>query len=820
MFPPLKTSFLCLALILEAFLGGANAEPLLINAQQADLRSRPEYVRDHFAHIESLPFDGMSFTTESGTALMDGSLRTYEQISSEFAAIDGLKFTRMKLNFAHVNVDRPADFFGDWSAVIENFRMLARVLKEKRIAGIFFDNEEYNRLLFNYPDDCDDLSKTIEQYQDQARLRGRQIGQAISAEFPEIMFVALHGPYSSFSGTPDEVRGGQTSSDADEMRGPFSAGIIEGLDTRARFVDGGEVYVYRTTEEFQLSYDYRKQGLARDEENCPYISKYLRPVWAAKVGISFGLYNGEFGGQGMTPSIMRTTLERALRRCDNFVWLYTEDQNWNAPGEFGMEWLDAVIAAKAAAQNPPAGAAPWVSISSPGMGCRFNAPATIAIKASASDADGTVAKVEFFSGTAKLGEKLQAPFTYTWVNPPAGTYSLSAKATDNSGASAASSAVTVTVGATFSANINFQAPEVTPPVGYFSDVGEVYGLRESGLTYGWNISHTSGARDRRDNVDRRRATLCEIYSGGAWELEVPSGTYGVTVAIGDGTYPSTHTINVEGVNYWSRESLIAGEFRSRTENITVSDGKLSIDQGEAGDGETRIVYVIVTALNVTPSVPTMLTATAISSNAIQLNWADNSSTETGFQVRRSIHADFSASTLLAVVNADTPQFLDTAISAGTTYYYRVRAIGAAGSSALTASASATARMPDLDGDGIPDLLEGGAGFVGLDDRQIDSDGDGVSNAAEYLAETDAFDAGSHLAIARTFLSGAGASTTDFTIEFPTIAGPLYFVDYTDSLAGQIWTLVPGSERVGDGALQSATDTSFSRSRFYRLRVMK
>ena len=78
------------------------AAPFLINAQQADFRNRPEYVRDHFAHIESLPFDGMTITSNSGAALMNGSARNYAEVARDFAPLDGLPFTRMRHNFAHV----------------------------------------------------------------------------------------------------------------------------------------------------------------------------------------------------------------------------------------------------------------------------------------------------------------------------------------------------------------------------------------------------------------------------------------------------------------------------------------------------------------------------------------------------------------------------------------------------------------------------------------------------------------------------------------------------------------------------------------------
>lgn len=61
------------------------------------------------------------------------------------------------------------------------------------------------------------------------------------------------------------------------------------------------------------------------------------------------------------------------------------------------------------------------------------APATINLTATATSAKGTIAKVEFYNGTTKLGEDNAAPYTYTWTNVAAGQYTLKAVATDNAG---------------------------------------------------------------------------------------------------------------------------------------------------------------------------------------------------------------------------------------------------------------------------------------------------------------------------------------------------------------------------------------------------
>jgi len=89
--------------------------------------------------------------------------------------------------------------------------------------------------------------------------------------------------------------------------------------------------------------------------------------------------------------------------------------------------------------------APSVALSAPTEGANYTAPATINLAATAVDSDGTVAKVEFFRDGVKLGEDIVAPYEFTWTSVPPGTYLLTARATDNAGTSATSSAVTVIV---------------------------------------------------------------------------------------------------------------------------------------------------------------------------------------------------------------------------------------------------------------------------------------------------------------------------------------------------------------------------------------
>ena len=88
---------------------------------------------------------------------------------------------------------------------------------------------------------------------------------------------------------------------------------------------------------------------------------------------------------------------------------------------------------------------PTVSITSPASGTSVFGPANVTLGATASDSDGTVSKVEFFSGATKIGESSASPYSYPCTLSIAGTYSFTARAIDNEGASASSTPVTLTI---------------------------------------------------------------------------------------------------------------------------------------------------------------------------------------------------------------------------------------------------------------------------------------------------------------------------------------------------------------------------------------
>ena len=88
---------------------------------------------------------------------------------------------------------------------------------------------------------------------------------------------------------------------------------------------------------------------------------------------------------------------------------------------------------------------PTIAITNPPSGTIVVAPTNVLIEARAADADGTVTKVSFFADAALLGSGTNAPFAFTWTNPPVGAHTLLAVALDDSGLSTTSAPVVLAV---------------------------------------------------------------------------------------------------------------------------------------------------------------------------------------------------------------------------------------------------------------------------------------------------------------------------------------------------------------------------------------
>jgi hypothetical protein len=114
--------------------------------------------------------------------------------------------------------------------------------------------------------------------------------------------------------------------------------------------------------------------------------------------------------------------------------------------------------------------------------------------------------------------------------------------------------------------------------------------------------------------------------------------------------------------------------------VTASGTYIQLNSREATSNPPQLVVTYA------PAAPTSLKATTVSSTRISLAWADGGPDEDGFKIERFTAGG--AFTQVATVGPNTTSWVDTGLTAGKTYYYRVRSFNAVADSAYSKAASA------------------------------------------------------------------------------------------------------------------------------------
>ena len=301
----------------------------------------PAFMRQHIAEMERTPFDGCVFHVDYGKPGGGKGSFTWEcwgtrafKAEELQAASDDLKatpFRRFKHNFLRFNTS-PAglDWFDDFSAILNNAQLAARVAREGKCAGLLFDIEQYHAPLFNYRKQRDGGGKSWDQYAAQVRRRGREVMEAFQQGYPDLTVFLTYGyclPWVQSGGRKEKL------AEADYgLLAPFMDGLVEGVKGRARLVDGYEVsYGYKTPAQFSAGYQTLKQGLLPIVANP---DRYLKHcsfgfgVWMDFDWRNHGWATNDFTKNHFTPETFTASVQAALQTADEYVWIYTETPRW------------------------------------------------------------------------------------------------------------------------------------------------------------------------------------------------------------------------------------------------------------------------------------------------------------------------------------------------------------------------------------------------------------------------------------------------------------------------------------------------------------
>jgi hypothetical protein len=197
---------------------------------------------------------------------------------------------------------------------------------------------------------------------------------------------------------------------------------------------------------------------------------------------------------------------------------------------------------------------PTVSLDSPASG-NYVTPVSLTLTATATDQDGTIARVEFLKDGTNLATAFTPPYEFTWGSVPPGSYQLTAMAVDDQGGRTTSSAVSVVV---------TSPPPSPPPTNLVAMVSnDTINLTWSAPVGGPAVANyriyrstTSGFTPGAGNLIGQSVTL-------TFSDALPAGTYYyLVVAVDDNGNPSLASNEAS--------ATIAG--RLKADNVIFSDG--------------------------------------------------------------------------------------------------------------------------------------------------------------------------------------------------------------------------------------------------------
>ena len=456
-----------------------------------------------------------------------------------------------------------------------------------------------------------------------------------------------------------------------------------------------------------------------------------------------------------------------------------------------------------------------IAITAPVTNSPYTAPAVVTFTSAVSDPDGSIIKVEYFSGINKLGESTTGPdYTFVWTSTP-GTHTITAKATDNSLGVTISAPITVYVTPTITqglkgdyyANKTLTAPIVGTRTDAFSSTNTIDFSTASIPVWPTNLGFPNLTTTTNFSVrwsGQVRATVTGNYT-----FTTNNTNDGARLFV-NGTKIIDNWINVADNTTQSTTSssivLTAGQLYDIVLEYYQDTGNGSILLKWRPGGVGQVLNIPQSRLY-PDSVPIIVNhPVAVSKDQ------GESATFTALSSGKNLTYQWRKNGVF-IPGATSQTYTIPYLTPGDAAQYSVFVSNSYGF-AISNNAQLNVTYTDTDGDGIQNYWETANGLNPNSnaDAALDKDNDGMTNLQEFLAGTNPNDSYSKFAVTiATANSGPG-----YTLTFTAMPYKSYSIQYKDSLSASSWTTLQSYPSTSSQQNITYTDPSGTNMRFYRI----
>ncbi len=230
------------------------------------------------------------------------------------------------------------DWFDDagWNAVADHWRLLARLAREGNMRGILFDAEPYTppHSQFLYRVQATASEHAFAEYSAKARERGREVMQAVAAEYPNITIMTYRLFCDLISSTDSDNVSAALEPSGYGLLPAFVDGWLDVAPATVRIVEGDE-NAYRFNDPTAFDHAFVQLKLRSPRLVSPENRAKLRRQYDVGHGIYLDAHVNppsspwHIDRRGGTPAERLTAnVTAALAASDGYVWIYGETGRW------------------------------------------------------------------------------------------------------------------------------------------------------------------------------------------------------------------------------------------------------------------------------------------------------------------------------------------------------------------------------------------------------------------------------------------------------------------------------------------------------------